>query len=156
MEKIVLGFPKHMNSDIGERAEKSLEFPAICSTRRTGLEVVMWDERLTTVVGGADADRERRPAGEPQEVYRQDRGGVYSAGVSGLSGDAEGGAAGRGQLIREVNIYGESEICPSGNGSGEDEFFVLEETKINGAAYILVSDSEDDDGECLILKEVDR
>ena len=42
-----------------------------------------------------------------------------------------------------------------GNGTGEDEFFVLEETKINGAAYILVSDSEDDDGECLILKETD-
>ena len=30
------------------------------------------------------------------------------------------------------------------DGSGEDEFFVLEETKINGAAYILVSDSEDE------------
>ena len=42
-----------------------------------------------------------------------------------------------------------------GDGTGEDEFFVLEETKINGAAYILVSDSEDDDGECLILKETD-
>ena len=42
-----------------------------------------------------------------------------------------------------------------GDGTGEDEFFVLEETKINGAAYILVSDSEDDDGECLSLKEVE-
>ena len=42
------------------------------------------------------------------------------------------------------------------DGSGEDEFFVLEETKINGVAYILVSDSEDDDGECLILKEVEE
>lgn len=42
------------------------------------------------------------------------------------------------------------------DGTGEDEFFVLEETKINGAAYILVSDSEDDDGECLILKEVEE
>lgn len=42
------------------------------------------------------------------------------------------------------------------DGSGEDEFFVLEETRINGAAYILVSDSEDDDGECLILKEVEE
>lgn len=48
VEKIVLGFPKHMNSDIGERAEKSLEFRDML-TRRTGLEVVMWDERLTTV-----------------------------------------------------------------------------------------------------------
>lgn len=47
-ERIVLGFPKHMNNDIGERAEKALEFKAMLE-RRTGLEVVMWDERLTTV-----------------------------------------------------------------------------------------------------------
>lgn len=46
--KIVLGFPKHMNNDIGERAEKSLEFKEMLE-RRTGLEIVMWDERLTTV-----------------------------------------------------------------------------------------------------------
>ena len=48
VEKIILGFPKHMNNDIGERAEKSLEFRDMLH-RRTGLEVVMWDERLTTV-----------------------------------------------------------------------------------------------------------
>ncbi len=48
VEKIVLGFPKHMNNDVGERAEKTLEFRAMLE-RRTGLEVVMWDERLTTV-----------------------------------------------------------------------------------------------------------
>lgn len=48
VEKIVLGFPKHMNNDIGERAEKSLEFKEML-VRRTGLEVIMWDERLTTV-----------------------------------------------------------------------------------------------------------
>lgn len=40
-----------------------------------------------------------------------------------------------------------------GDGNGEDEFFVLEQTKINGATYILVTDSEYDDAECLILKE---
>lgn len=48
IERIVLGFPKHMNNDIGERAEKALEFRDMLA-RRTGLEVVMWDERLTTV-----------------------------------------------------------------------------------------------------------
>ena len=47
VEKIVLGLPKHMNNDIGDRAEKSLEFGEMLK-RRTGLEVVMWDERLTT------------------------------------------------------------------------------------------------------------
>ena len=48
VEKIVLGLPKHMNNDIVDRAEKSLQFGEMIG-RRTGLEVVMWDERLTTV-----------------------------------------------------------------------------------------------------------
>lgn len=48
IDRIVLGFPKHMNNDIGERAEKSLEFRDMLQ-RRTGLEIIMWDERLTTV-----------------------------------------------------------------------------------------------------------
>lgn len=46
--RIVIGLPKHMNNDIGERAEKAMEFGEMLK-RRTGLEVVMWDERLTTV-----------------------------------------------------------------------------------------------------------
>lgn len=46
--KIVVGLPKHMNNEIGNRAEKSIEFGEMLK-RRTGLEVVMWDERLTTV-----------------------------------------------------------------------------------------------------------
>lgn len=43
-----------------------------------------------------------------------------------------------------------------GDGNGEDEFFVLEETKISGSSYILVTDSEDDDAQCLILKEISQ
>lgn len=46
--EIVLGLPKNMNNTLGERAEKSLEFQEMLK-RRTGLPVVMWDERLTTV-----------------------------------------------------------------------------------------------------------
>ena len=48
VERIVLGYPKNMNNTIGERAQKSLEFKEMLE-RRTGLEVIMWDERLTTV-----------------------------------------------------------------------------------------------------------
>ena len=48
VERIVLGLPKHMNNDIGKRAEQSLKFGEMLK-KRTGLEVVMWDERLTTV-----------------------------------------------------------------------------------------------------------
>ena len=32
------------------------------------------------------------------------------------------------------------------------EFFVLEQTRVNGSNYILVTDSEEDEAECLILK----
>ena len=48
VEKIVLGLPKNMNNTLGDRAEKSLELKETLE-RRTGLDVVMWDERLTTV-----------------------------------------------------------------------------------------------------------
>ena len=85
VEKIVLGLPKHMNNDIGDRAEKSMQFGEMIG-RRTGLEVVMWDERLTTV-------------------------------------------------------------------SAERTLIELEQTKLNGVSYILVTDSEEDDAECWILKD---
>ena len=48
IERIVLGYPKNMNNTVGERAEKTSEFGAALE-RRTGLPVVLWDERLTTV-----------------------------------------------------------------------------------------------------------
>ncbi len=36
----------------------------------------------------------------------------------------------------------------------ETEFYVLEQTKINGISYILVADSLEDGAECLILKDL--
>lgn len=66
VEKIVLGFPKHMNNDIGERAEKALEFRDML-VRRTGLEVIMWDERLTTV----EAERTLIESGVRRENRKQ-------------------------------------------------------------------------------------
>lgn len=64
VEKIVLGLPKNMNDTMGERAKLTLEFKEKLE-RRTGLPVVMWDERLTTVA----ADRAMMEAG----IRREDR-----------------------------------------------------------------------------------
>lgn len=47
--KIVLGYPKNMNNTEGERCRKTAEFKEMLE-RRTGLEVILWDERLTTVM----------------------------------------------------------------------------------------------------------
>ena len=43
----VLGLPKHMKGDVGIRGEISYAFKEKLET--LGIEVVLWDERLTTV-----------------------------------------------------------------------------------------------------------
>lgn len=48
VDTIVLGLPKKLDGSEGERAEKSRAFKEDLE-RRTGLNVVLWDERLTTV-----------------------------------------------------------------------------------------------------------
>ena len=40
-----------------------------------------------------------------------------------------------------------------GEGGEAEEFFVVEQTRLNGVTYLLVADSEEDDAECLILKD---
>ena len=48
VEKIILGFPKNMNGTIGPRGEKTKRFANYLKTL-TGIPVILWDERLTTV-----------------------------------------------------------------------------------------------------------
>lgn len=48
VETIVLGYPKNMNNTEGERCERTNEFKEMLE-KRTGLPVILWDERLTTV-----------------------------------------------------------------------------------------------------------
>lgn len=48
VSEIVLGNPKHMNAEEGDRSQFSAEFKEMLM-RRTGLPVILWDERLTTV-----------------------------------------------------------------------------------------------------------
>ena len=61
---VVLGYPKNMNNTEGERCEKTKEFKEMLE-RRTGLPVILWDERLTTVA----ADNYMMEAG----IRREDR-----------------------------------------------------------------------------------
>lgn len=66
IEKIVLGRPKHMNGTEGVRVELTEEFKANLE-RRTGLPVVFWDERLTTVA----ADKAMMEAGIRREHRKE-------------------------------------------------------------------------------------
>ena len=45
---IVVGYPKNMDGTLGLRAEKSEKLAALLRAQ-CGLEVVLWDERMTTI-----------------------------------------------------------------------------------------------------------
>jgi len=65
IETIVLGLPKHMNGDIGERAELSIQFKQMIENKMPKVEVILVDERLTTKVMTqqlifADVSRKKR------------------------------------------------------------------------------------------------
>ena len=50
VKTVVLGLPKHMNGELGESAERSLSFKEALTSANPSLEVIMWDERLTTTM----------------------------------------------------------------------------------------------------------
>lgn len=47
IDVIVLGLPKHLSGEIGKRAEVSIMFQELI-TSKTKKEVILWDERFTT------------------------------------------------------------------------------------------------------------
>ncbi|PCF88762.1 Holliday junction resolvase RuvX [Staphylococcus intermedius] len=46
---VVIGLPKNMNNSIGFRGEASLKYKEALEDRMPNLEIVMWDERLSTM-----------------------------------------------------------------------------------------------------------
>lgn len=66
VEKIVLGYPKNMNNTEGVRCEKTQAFKEMLE-KRTGLPVILWDERLTTV----SADKAMMEGGVRRENRKQ-------------------------------------------------------------------------------------
>jgi len=65
IEKMILGLPKNMNNTLGYRCEETLEFKKLLENRFKGVEVVLQDERLTTVEATnymlqADISRKKR------------------------------------------------------------------------------------------------
>ncbi|MDO5438775.1 MAG: Holliday junction resolvase RuvX [Erysipelotrichaceae bacterium] len=70
IKTVVLGYPKHMNGAVGEKAQLSEDFKAALEEERN-VEVVLEDERLTTVMAlktmaGLNTDRKKRKANVDQ------------------------------------------------------------------------------------------
>ena len=64
--KLILGLPKNMDGSLGSRAEKSMEFKSLLESA-SGLEVILWDERRTTV----DAHRILHQNGKKMKKHRE-------------------------------------------------------------------------------------
>lgn len=62
---VVIGLPKNMNNSIGFRGEASLKYKDALAERMPNLEIIMWDERLSTMAAErslleADVSRQKR------------------------------------------------------------------------------------------------
>ncbi|HEC2176925.1 TPA: Holliday junction resolvase RuvX [Staphylococcus delphini] len=62
---VVIGLPKNMNNSIGFRGEASLKYKDALAERMPHLEIIMWDERLSTMAAKrslleADVSRAKR------------------------------------------------------------------------------------------------
>ena len=67
---IVLGLPANMDGTLGERAGHTLEFRDKLAAR-TGLPIVLWDERLTTVAADEILEETGVPRDERKKVIDQ-------------------------------------------------------------------------------------
>lgn len=72
---IVLGYPKNMDDSVGERARKTEEFKEMLE-RRTGLPVILWDERLTTVEADEILEESGVPRSERKKVIDKIAAGI--------------------------------------------------------------------------------
>ena len=66
VEKLVLGLPKNMDGSEGPRAGKSREFREMLA-RDSGLEVVLWDERRSSI----EAHAILHAAGKKEKAHRK-------------------------------------------------------------------------------------
>lgn len=65
VNKIVVGLPKNMDGSIGDQGEKVLQFKERLAKRFDSIEIISWDERMTTMAAErtlleADVSRKKR------------------------------------------------------------------------------------------------
>ena len=168
-EQIVLGYPKNMNDTEGERVEKTLAFKEALE-RRTGLEVILWDERMSTVASErvlmeGNVRREDRKTYIDKNMWMKSLRYLFCRGIWIIRAFRR---IRQNQKIRKIYSYswiyacmqyGESRnmatktITLTTDDDEEIELMVIEQTMINNVNYLLVTDSEEDEVDAYILKE---
>ena len=143
VEEIVLGLPKNMNNTLGDRAEKSLELKETLE-RRTGLPVVMWDERLTTVSANRVLMETEYAGKTGKNMWMKSLRYLFCRGIWTILRIRMKKQDGRIIMDKIKFVTDEGETV---------EFYVEEQTRVNGTDYLLVTDSMDDEANAYILKD---
>ena len=163
-EQIVLGYPKNMNDTEGERVEKTLAFKEALE-RRTGLEVILWDERMSTVAServlmeGNVRREDRKTYIDKMAAAFILQGYLDYQSFSENQAESEDSKIYSYSWIYACMQYGESRnmatktITLTTDDDEEIELMVIEQTMINNVNYLLVTDSEEDEADAYILKE---
>ena len=70
--RVVLGHPRNMDGSRGESARRAEEFAALLTER--GLEVILWDERMTTLSAIGFLNQTNTPVSYTHlDVYKRQR-----------------------------------------------------------------------------------
>ena len=151
VEQIILGYPKNMNNTIGDRCRKTEEFAAMLE-RRTGLEIKLFDERLSTVAAHnamieADVRREKR-----YEVVDTVAATVILQNYLDFLAHTTNHEETFLLFIKGKRMEDNKLITFTLEDDTEIHLEVIEETKINGVNYLLVVDKEEEDS-AMILRE---
>lgn len=52
IKKVIVGLPRTLKGEVGIQAEKVMSFVESLKSKNMGIEVIFWDERLTSVIAG--------------------------------------------------------------------------------------------------------
>ncbi|HHX10876.1 MAG TPA: Holliday junction resolvase RuvX [Firmicutes bacterium] len=162
----VVGIPKNMDGSFGESARRALNFARKLEAR-SGLPVVLWDERLTTsqaereMIGLGMSRRRRRTAiDEAASVLILEN---YLRSVSNTHGNPKGSENVNNRDDRKTDNLGEQAfddvIVLSDEDGNEEEFkLLLDGLFVGDRQYVVLmpADSEEDDQPEIVILRVDR
>ena len=160
VSKLVLGFPKNMDGSIGERCERTLEFKQRLHRNFKSLEIVLWDERLSSLSQervmaelGLSRDRIKKSLDEAAAIY------ILQGYLDSIN-RKEDCVLDNFDDVEEFDDLDDEDIVitlTDENGA-EYEYLVVDALTHKGIDYMLIipadTDEDSDDFEADILKKV--
>ena len=186
VEKIILGFPKSMNNTCGERCEKTLAFKkAICDyffcdcdddslvakkDIKKIKEVVLWDERLSSVAAGRNLSHAGVNAFKQKRLIDKMAAAFILQGYLDFINSRKNNKSQKtktqgGKILEydEINDNDDNIIVMFDEDGNEQKLFVLGSIEDNHKKYLIVSENleqetntennKDDEEEVIILKQ---